>query len=70
MLSRKLQVGLVKEDKKNTVTTPRETFSERMGIAAYHLESVVKKVAVGVIVYVVVDTVRQVLVEQARNPHG
>lgn len=69
MFNRKLQVGLVKDEKNNT-TASRETFSERMGTVAYHLESVVKKIAIGVVIYVVVDTARQVMIEQARNPQG
>lgn len=67
MFGRKIQVDLVK-DKKVAPDGPRESFSEKIGVTAYYLEKVVKKVAVGVVAYVAIDTVRKVMIEQAKHP--
>ena len=67
MFGRKIQVGLVKE-KTQEVETTSEEFSKKMNVTASHLKEIARSVVVGVGVYVILDTVRQVMVETAKHP--
>lgn len=70
MFSRELQVKMVKKNKKAPVT-PDQSDTELQGktaIVGFVLERVVEKVGNAVISYVVLDTIRQVLVARASRP--
>lgn len=66
---KKLEVKLVKDNKSESVAS---TSLDKVELVASHIgytiNRVVKTVGVMAIGYVVVDTFRQVLVAQARNP--
>ncbi len=69
MFNRAFQVRMVKNDKDET-DPPNQTDKHLEGKAAiigFHLERAVAKIGGAVIVYVAVDTVRQVMVIKARK---
>lgn len=68
MFNRKIQVGLVKPSKSNDDGQPRESFAARMHITSIHTKKLVREVGVCVAGYVVLDTFRKVMIEQAKHP--
>jgi len=71
MFNRKIQIGLVKPPKsQDSENTPRETFAQKMNVTSFHLKAVVRNVAIAVAAFVVLDTVRQVMIENAKNPQA
>ncbi len=68
MRNRVLQVKMVKNENKNAAPQTDQTdshFEGKTAIIGAHLLAAVEKIGKGVIVYVLVDTVRQVAVARA-----
>jgi hypothetical protein len=69
MFNRRLQVDLVK----STKTQPAESdpqgpqFEEKVTIVTRSIEKGIKKVAIAVCAYVLLDTFRKVVVESSKN---
>lgn len=65
--NRKMTVTLDKKDKNEELMEfDPEAFEKRVAIVLHHLESVGKKLFIGICVFVVLDTARQVAVEQSK----
>lgn len=70
MLNRTLQVKMVKVGKDDVVvdsTTDTTTFEGKVAIVGRQLERVVEKAASAVVTYVVIDTIRQIMVARANR---
>jgi hypothetical protein len=67
MFNRKIQVDLVKKQKEETAERNSEEFAKKMSITKIHLKEIVRNVAGGVALYVLLDTVRQVMIENAKH---
>ncbi len=70
MLNRALQVKMVKNEKKNSAPQTDQTDSHFEGKAAIigaHLLTAVEKIGKTVVVFVLVDTIRQVAIAKAQK---
>lgn len=68
--NKKLVVTVDKKDKEATPPAPsnRRDFEQKATFVLHKIESIGKKVFVGVCIYVALDTVRQVSVANANHP--
>ena len=69
MFNRTLQVKMIKPKKEELTTTlpPGVDLEEKVAIVSYYFERALEKIAVSVITYVVLDTLRQVLIARANR---
>lgn len=69
MFNRALQVKMIKTKKVNTEATdpPDVLLEDAVTIIGYHIERGIKKIGEAVIAYVVVDTIRKVLIAKATH---
>jgi hypothetical protein len=66
MFNRALQVKMVKSSKNEAPPTPTEDkFVSRATFVAYASKSVIQEIGSAVVAYIVLDTIRQVLVAKA-----
>ena len=67
MLGRQIQVGLVNTNASEADGAEGNgpSFEEKTEIVSKHIERVIRKIGIAVVVYVVVDTARKVAVKQA-----
>lgn len=65
--NREVRVKLHKIDKDAQTPTDNKTFEKKVGIIFHQLESIGVKVFVGVCVYVLLDTYRQIEVEKIKH---
>lgn len=63
MFNRKIQVGLVKSTKSEDNTAPSETFAEKLNTTMFRFKEIACWAAVGVVMYVAADTLRQVTIK-------
>jgi hypothetical protein len=70
MFKREIQVKMVKNAKKDdTVQTsqPEPTFERKIAIATPYFERMVGKISTAVVTYIVLDTLRQVMIERSKH---
>ena len=68
MFNRALQVKMVKNEKKElTPEDKQEAFATVVGVISESVENLTKKVIGGVVLYITLDTVRQVMVARANR---
>lgn len=67
MFNRKIQVGLVKSSNADDADTPNESYTEKLNATTFRLRDIARTVAIGVVMYVAADTVRQVTISLVDN---
>jgi hypothetical protein len=70
MFNRTLQVKMVKTDKEDCGPPEQSnntTFDGKAAVVCRYTERVVEKIASAVVTYLVVDTIRQVVIERAKK---
>jgi hypothetical protein len=69
MLNRALQVKMIKTDKSELQSTvlPESNFEDKALVIGLTIDNSIKKVGKFVIGYIIVDTIRQVLVASAKK---
>lgn len=67
MFNRHIQVKLKKNDKALPYDQSVEDLETKLAIISEHVEKAIRKMGRAVVAYVVIDTVRQVLVAQAKK---
>lgn len=69
MFNRALQVKVIKSNKKDEPQADQTdaTYEGKVAIVGHFVERAIKRIGITVITYVVVDTIRQVMVAQANQ---